>query len=165
MKLFLIGLPGSGKSTIGKALANHLTMDFVDLDHEIESREGMIVPEIFAAQGEDYFRRVEAGLLREWAAAERSFVMSTGGGTPCYFDGINLINQHGISIFLDEQIEVIVARLENNQHRPLLRSDNVEDMRTKLERLRESRISIYRQASITVSSPTVSKVLGSLALN
>ena len=165
MKIFLIGLPGSGKSTIGKALANRLTMDFVDLDEEIELREGKIVPEIFAAQGEDYFRRVEAELLREWANAERSFVMSTGGGTPCFFDGIRLINQYGISLFLDEQVDVIVERLENNQHRPLLRSDNVEDMRAKLERLREARLSIYQQASITVSSPTVSKVLSSLSLS
>jgi shikimate kinase len=164
MKLFLIGLPGSGKSTIGKALANRLTMDFVDLDEEIELREGKIVPEIFAAQGEDYFRRIEAELLREWANAERSFVMSTGGGTPCFYGGIKLINQYGISIFLDEQVDVIAARLENNEHRPLLRSDNAEDRRAKLESLREARLSVYQQASITVSSPTVGKVLSSLSL-
>jgi len=165
MKLFLIGLPGSGKSTIGKALANRLTMDFVDLDEQIELREGKIVPEIFATQGEDYFRRIEAELLREWVNAERSFVMSTGGGTPCFFDGITLINQYGISLFLDEQVDVIVGRLENNQERPLLRSDNAEDMRAKLRSLREARLSIYQQASITVSSPTVSKVLDSLSLS
>jgi shikimate kinase len=165
MKLFLIGLPGSGKSTIGKALANRLTMDFVDLDEQIELREGKSVPEIFATQGEDYFRRIEAELLREWVNAERSFVMSTGGGTPCFFDGITLINQYGISLFLDEQVDVIVARLENNQQRPLLRSDNAEDMRAKLRSLREARLSIYQQASITVSSPTVSKVLDSLSLS
>ena len=78
MKIFLIGLPGSGKSTIGEALANRLNMEFVDLDKKIEAREGMVVPEIFAAQGEDYFRRVEAELLREWASTPGSFVMSTG---------------------------------------------------------------------------------------
>lgn len=163
MKLFLIGLPGSGKSTIGKALASHLTMDFIDLDQEIELREGMIVPEIFATQGEDYFRRVEATLLREQAMSENSFVMSTGGGTPCFYDGIKVINQHGISVFLDEQIDVIVARLENNHHRPLLRSDNATDMRIKLQALRETRLPVYQQAAITVTSPTVSKVLSSLA--
>src|SRR6478735_10871469 len=121
MKLFLIGLPGSGKSTIGEALANRLKMEFVDLDKKIEAREGKIVPEIFAAHGEDYFRRIEAALLREWASAAGDFVMSTGGGTPCFFDGIKVINDNGLSIFLDEHVDVIIARLENNAHRPLLK--------------------------------------------
>jgi len=162
MKLFLIGLPGSGKSTIGHALANRLNMDFVDLDHEIEAREGMIVPEIFSSRGEDYFRRLEAELLRDWAAAEKSFVMSTGGGTPCFYDGINVINQHGVSVFLDESVQVIVSRLAENKHRPLLLSDNVEDMRLKLEKLRAVRLSCYEQATVTVHAPTVAKVVESL---
>ena len=162
MKLFLIGLPGSGKTTIGAALANRLSMEFVDLDKEIETREGNSVPEIFAAHGEAHFRQVESTLLLEWATAPRSFVMATGGGTPCFFDGIKVINEHGFSVFLDEQIDVIVARLEHNEHRPLLKSANVVDMRTKLERLREARLSVYQKASITVSSPTVNKVLSSL---
>ena len=163
MKIFLIGLPGSGKSTIGEALANRLNMEFIDLDKKIEEREGMIVPEIFAAQGEDYFRRVESELLREWASTPGSFVMSTGGGTPCFFDGINVINQSGVSIFLDEQVDVIVKRLENNVHRPLLKSSNADDMRTKLQHLREVRLGVYTQASITVASPTLGKVVESLA--
>src|SRR4029453_2479239 len=99
MKLFLIGLPGSGKTTIGAALANRLSMEFVDLDKEIETREGNSVPEIFAAHGEAHFRQVESTLLLEWATAQRSFVMATGGGTPCFFDGIDVINKHGLSIF------------------------------------------------------------------
>lgn len=165
MKIFLIGLPGSGKSTIGAAVATRLSMEFVDLDKEIETREGMIVPEIFATHGEAYFRRVEGDLLREWAALERSFVMSTGGGTPCFFDGIKVINEQGISIFLDEQVEVIVARLESNEHRPLLKSANVEDMRAKLEGLRESRLACYQQAAITIKSPTISKVIEQITLH
>ena len=164
MKLFLIGLPGSGKSTIGQALANRLSMEFVDLDHEIEAREGMPVPEIFSKQGEDYFRRLESELLLDWAVSEKSFVMSTGGGTPCFFDGINVINQHGVSVFLDESVDVIVSRLENNTHRPLLLSDNVADMRAKLEKLRDVRLAIYKQATITVQAPTLAKVVESVTL-
>lgn len=158
MKLFLIGLPGSGKSTIGHALANRLSMNFVDLDHEIEAREGMLVPDIFATRGEDYFRRLEADLLHVWASSEKSFVMSTGGGTPCFFDGINVINQNGISVFLDETVDVIVSRLAHNTHRPLLLSDNVADMLIKLEKLRAGRLSYYEQATVTVNSPTMAKV-------
>ena len=164
MKVFLIGLPGSGKSTIGAALADRLVMDFVDLDKEIEAKEGMIIPEIFSKKGEDYFRQIESEMLRQWAVLERSFIMSTGGGTPCFHDGINVINSNGVSVFLDEEIDVIVARLENNQHRPLLQSANVEDMRTKLQRLRDARLSFYQQASIVVSSPTVGKVLEKLRI-
>jgi shikimate kinase len=158
MKLFLIGLPGSGKSTIGEALAHRLNLEFVDLDKKIEAREGKIVPEIFATHGEDYFRRVEATLLREWASAAGDFVMSTGGGTPCFFDGINVINDSGLSIFLDEQVDVIVDRLGNDAHRPLLRSSDADDMRLKLRGLREARLSCYQQAAITVQSPTLGKV-------
>lgn len=165
MKIFLIGLPGSGKSTIGAALAEQLAMEFVDLDKEIESREGMVIPEIFSKKGEDYFRQVESEILRQWASVERDFVMSTGGGTPCFHGGIGVINSHGVSVFLDEQIEVIVARLENNQHRPLLQSVNAEDMRGKLKRLREARLPFYKQAKTTVSSPTVDKVLTSIRRN
>ncbi|MEJ1238950.1 shikimate kinase [Chryseolinea sp. T2] len=164
MKVFLIGLPGSGKSTIGAALAGRLAMEFVDLDKEIEAKEGMIIPEIFSSKGEDYFRRVESEMLRQWAILDRNFIMSTGGGTPCFYDGISVINNNGVSVFLDEQIEVIVARLENNQHRPLLQSANVEDMRSKLQRLRDARLPFYQQASIIVSSPTVGKVLEKLRI-
>jgi shikimate kinase len=165
MKVFLIGLPGSGKTTIGAALAARLSMEFVDLDKEIETQEGRTIPEIFSVKGEDYFRRVESELLQKWARLERSFVMSTGGGAPCFHDGISVINSHGVSVFLDEQIEVIVARLENNQQRPLLQSANAEDMRGKLTRLREERLRFYEQAVITVTSPTVSKVMEKLVMS
>jgi len=162
MKVFLIGLPGSGKSTIGHALASRLNMDFVDLDHEIEAREAMPVPEIFSSKGEDYFRQLEAALLREWSHSEKSFVMSTGGGAPCFFEGIKVINQHGVSIFLDETSDVIIDRLAPNKDRPLLLSDNVVDMRAKLEKLRSARLFYYAQATVTVSSPTVAKVVESV---
>lgn len=158
MKVFLIGLPGSGKSTLGRALAGNLNMDFVDLDHVIEVRERAVIPEIFKFKGEDYFRRLESAVLREWAQMDKDFVMSTGGGTPCFYDGMALINASGVSVFLDESVDVIVSRLSANTHRPLLRSDNAEDMRAKLEKLRSERLPIYQQAAIVVESPTVTKV-------
>lgn len=158
MKVFLIGLPGSGKSTLGRELASRLSMDFVDLDHVIEAREHAIIPEIFKTRGEDYFRRVESEVLSEWAQMDKSFVMSTGGGTPCFYDGMALINTRGVSVFLDESVDVIISRLSANTHRPLLHSDNAADMRAKLEKLRRERLPVYQQASIVVESPTLLKV-------
>lgn len=163
MKVFLIGLPGSGKSTIGAAVASHLALEFVDLDKEIETREGMPIPEIFSSKGEAYFRRVESELLLQWATLSRSFIMSTGGGTPCFHNGIQVINDHGLSIFLDEDIDVIISRLENNKQRPLLNSVDAEDMRSKLQRLREARISFYQLARVRLVSPTVEAVVEAIS--
>ena len=78
MKIFLIGMPGSGKSTLGRQVARHLGIEFVDLDAEIEKAEAKSISDIFSQQGEDYFRIVESRLLLEWAASTKAFVMATG---------------------------------------------------------------------------------------
>lgn len=158
-------MPGSGKTTIGEQLSRKLLMDFVDLDREIESREGKSVQEIFAGQGEDYFRKVEAELLREWSASPASFVMSTGGGTPCNYNGIDVINDNGLSIFLDDSIDVLLKRLSNNKDRPLLKSGDTTEMKQKLEALRISRLECYNKASIVVQAPTATKVAEALRAN
>src|SRR5688572_2577774 len=126
MKIFLIGMPYSGKSTLGRQLANELDVSFVDQDHEIEIREGKSIPEIFSQEGEDHFRIVESTVLKEWAASAESFVMGTGGGAPCFYQGIDLINQAGISIFLDVSIEELVSRVGSKSDRPLLNTSDQE---------------------------------------
>jgi shikimate kinase len=80
MKIYLIGLPGSGKTTLGKQLAAQLKIDFVDLDTEIEKSEKRAIAVIFKEAGEDYFRSSEATELRKWSRAQNNFVMATGGG-------------------------------------------------------------------------------------
>jgi shikimate kinase len=165
MKIYLIGMPGSGKTTIGEQLSRKLSMDFVDLDKEIQNREGRSVQEIFSGQGEDYFRQVESQLLREWSASPASFIMSTGGGTPCHYEGIDVINSTGLSIFLDDTLDVLLKRLSNNKDRPLLTSENANEMKQKLEALRTSRLECYNKASITVHAPNVTKVADALRAN
>lgn len=159
MKIFLIGMPGSGKTTLGKQVAEHLEVDFVDLDLEIERQEQRSISEIFQQQGEDEFRLIEAKLLRTSAASTRSFVMATGGGAPCFHKGMEVINEHGISIFLDCTVNELVERVKRNRERPLLRTNDEEELRQKLERMRASRLGCYQQAKIVLKDPTLEMLL------
>ena len=162
MKIFLIGMPGSGKTTLGKELAANLMIDFIDLDSEIEKSEQKSIAEIFSQKGEDYFRLLEAQTLRLFTAAPYSFVMATGGGTPCFHQGLDAINANGMSIFLDVPVKHLVARVIKNQDRPLLHSLQETGLKEKLESLREQRLSCYLQASFVVANPTLEKILKKL---
>jgi shikimate kinase len=150
MKIYLIGMPGSGKTTLGKQVAEQLQLPFVDLDHEIEAREGRPIPEIFSTEGETYFRSVESETLAAWAASDKTFVMATGGGAPCFYKGIEVINNTGISVFLDVPLEQLVERVEKNTDRPLLLHEDVEALKQKLKQLLQTRTPIYKQARLHV---------------
>lgn len=162
MKIFLIGMPGSGKSTLGKQLASHLMVDFVDLDAEIEKAEQKSIPEIFTQQGEDHFRLVEARLLREWAGGTHSFVMATGGGAPCFLNGMETINESGVSIFLDVPLNDLMDRVRTNRERPLLNASDETGIKEKLQSLREQRLACYQQAKIIVENPSLEAVIKKL---
>lgn len=116
-------MPGSGKSTIGKPLAEYLKVPFVDLDHIIEEQEGALVREIFSQKGETYFRAAEQRYLQKTASTYADFVLSTGGGTPCYFDNIDFMKSRGKVVFLDIEVAILSERLQKEglQKRPLLK--------------------------------------------
>lgn len=157
MKVFLLGLPGSGKTTLGKKLANALQLPFVDLDKEIERAEGKPISEIFSEKKEDYFRRLESSVLKQWCTKPDDFVMATGGGAPCFFDNIQVINNSGKSIFLDVPASEIVKRMTRAgvEKRPLLASQGRDGLKDHIEFMRSNRIGFYNQATFTLTGATV----------
>ncbi|NNF34038.1 MAG: AAA family ATPase [Saprospiraceae bacterium] len=155
MKVYLIGMPGSGKSTLGKDLAKALKSRFVDLDEEIEATEGKSIIEIFQEDGEDKFRIIESDLLRSFSKSTDEFVMSTGGGTPCHHDGLNIMNETGVSVYLKVSDSELCLRLEKEKEsRPLLaRNQSLESVISKL--LLERR-DTYERAKIIIESDHIS---------
>jgi len=119
-RIYLIGFMGSGKSFTGRRLAKRIGYQFLDLDNHIVAREGGDIPALFAQYGEQAFRQKEAEALHSTGCLERT-VIACGGGTPVFFDNMEWINQAGLSIFLDTDPAIIVARLKaDTADRPLL---------------------------------------------
>ena len=156
MKIFLIGLPGSGKTTLGRKIAEALKVPFVDLDTEIERREGRLIPEIFKEKKENYFRILETNELASWCDSDREFVMATGGGAPCFFRNMEMINKSGKSIFIDVPAMEIAQRIQrtNVEERPLLARSGMDGLKDNIETMRTNRLSYYRQAHHTITAET-----------
>jgi shikimate kinase len=157
MKIYLVGLAGSGKTTLGKLLAEKLHLPFVDLDREIEKKEGVYINEIFRRRGEDHFRKVEAEVLKSWSMKNAGFVMATGGGTPAFFDNMLLMNLHGKTVFLDVPVREIANRIlqTSQEDRPLLAGLGPEALKDKIEFLRTQRMLYYNQATIKVQGAEI----------
>ena len=153
MRVFLIGLPGAGKTTLGKALAALLGRPFIDLDQVIESGEHISIPEIFQQKGEAHFRELEHAYLIAQINAHPDFVMATGGGAPCFHANLNRMDAAGITIFLDVPAAEIVRRMEQSSatERPLLANVGRAELKDRIEFLRSQRLPFYRQARFTVT--------------
>ncbi|MCE7864577.1 MAG: AAA family ATPase [Bacteroidetes bacterium CHB5] len=165
MKIYLIGLPGCGKSTLGKQLARHLGIKFIDLDKEIEKIVSLPVREIFKKYGESFFRKQESETLHEMSDGHMDFVMATGGGVPVFFDNMKFMNATGQTIFLDVPAREITNRISqsNKEERPLLASLAPDELKDKIEFLRAQRIAFYSQAHITLTgSVQLSELVASL---
>jgi len=152
MKIFLLGLPGSGKTTVGKALSSHLSVSFVDLDEDIEKEAKTTVQQIFRLHKEEFFRKLEAKALQRRCQSSEDFVMATGGGAPCFFDNIARINAAGASVFLDVPASLITKRILKTDlsTRPLFAGTRPENLKDAIEFMRSQRLPFYRQANVTV---------------
>ena len=163
--LSLVGLPGSGKTTLGRQLAAHFNRPFLDLDAAIEARAGRGVGQIFAEDGEAAFRTIESAVLREALNyAGPPLVLATGGGTPCFHDNMALLNRVGPTLWLDVPVEVLAARLppEEVAKRPLLAAAGGAE--AWLRETLAARLKFYSQARLRCSAAcTLPGVVAQLA--
>lgn len=147
--IFLVGMPSSGKSTLGRKLARLLNYQFIDMDKLIVDDQEMSIPLLFSSKGEDYFREVESRILKTLLPDQR-YVVATGGGVPCFFDNMDYIKLNGISIFLDLPPGVLAARIENHgkDDRPLLSGHR--QLEEELTKKYEYRLQFYSRADLTI---------------
>ena len=137
---------GSGKTTVGKALAKELGLQFYDLDWYIESRRRKTVPQLFAERGEDGFREIECNMLHEVAEFE-DIVLSCGGGTPCFFDNMDYMNRQGEVIWLKADAEVLYKHLlMGKTERPLLKGKSPDELIALIREQLEKRDRFYAKA-------------------
>ncbi len=148
-RIILIGFMAAGKTTLGKALARDLGLQFIDLDHYIESRYRCTVSQLFAERGEETFRKIERNMLHEVAEFE-NVIISTGGGTPCFFDNMDYMNAQGITVFLEASIDTIYTRLTiARTQRPLVAQKTPEELRNYIVQMLEQRNPFYTRAHHT----------------
>lgn len=146
-------MPGSGKSTWGKKLAKALQYTFVDLDQLIEQQEQFSIEEIFTEKGEEYFRDLEHIYLLKTIVMNH-VVISCGGGTPCYNNNMNFINENGISFYLNGPIKLLVDRVLNSKRqRPMFLGLEKANIEKKMEELLSMRTSFFDQAHYSFNIP------------
>ncbi len=152
---------GSGKTTIGRALAKRLNKRFVDADHEIEARTGASIPWIFEIEGEASFRQREADVIRDLTAQE-DIVLATGGGAVLNEESRKFLKERGTVVYLRASVNSILQRTSHDRNRPLLQTD---DPRARIEELSLQRAPLYQEVAhiiIETGRPNVQSVVQSI---
>lgn len=156
MKIFLLGFMGTGKTHWGKIWAAQQGLRFYDLDTEIERHTGLTIPQIFEQHGETYFRQQEQERLLSFANKDR-FILSTGGGTPCFYNNMQWMKENGLTIYLDTPVAILKERLiQEKWHRPLVRNLNEQEIETFIINSLKKRQKYYLQSHIILSTDTIS---------
>jgi len=167
MKIVLLGYMASGKSTIGKILAEKMQISFIDLDAYIEEKEKMSVSDVFKEKGEIYFRKQEHVYLKELLDKKEDFVLSLGGGTPCYAGNMNVLLSYEdvTSIYLKTSIQTVVERLVNEKsQRPLVARLDKDELAEFVAKHLFERSYYYNQAThkLVVDNKDVSETVEDL---
>ena len=151
-KIFLTGYMGSGKSSTGKLLASQLDYNFIDVDKFIEKEYKMTIPEIFSSKGEKEFRAMEHNCLKKVVEKENT-VVACGGGTPCYYGNMELMNNNGTTVYLKMSIDTLVNRLLHaKDKRPLILNKTEKELKEFVNRQLEKREDIYHKAQYIVKA-------------
>jgi shikimate kinase len=155
MRIYLIGYMGCGKSTLGKKLSKHLGLQFIDMDHYIEKRNCKTVPQLFEEFGEEGFRERERKALEELSEFT-DVVIATGGGAPCFFDNIDLMNRTGKTIYLNIHPKILASRLlESKTERPLIKGKSREELIEFIDETLRKRNEFYKQAKYEITRQDV----------
>ncbi|WP_319499721.1 shikimate kinase [uncultured Draconibacterium sp.] len=156
MRVYLIGYMGCGKSRLGRLLSEHMGVQFIDMDDYIEERNCKTVPQIFADHGEDGFRERERKALEELAEFT-DVIIATGGGAPCFFDNIDLMNKTGKTVFLNIDPAILADRLMNSKtERPLIKGKSREELVAFIDETLKKRKQFYSQAQLEITEPDLS---------
>ncbi|MDX1938248.1 MAG: shikimate kinase [Flavihumibacter sp.] len=156
IRIYLIGFMGSGKTHWGKRMAQALQVPFFDLDEVITVSSQKTITEIFSLHGEEYFRTLEKEALEAVTADHEQFIISCGGGTPCFFNNIDFMKKQGRVWWLNTAVDVLVARLlKEKTKRPLLRTIADEDMKAVIIKKLQERRFYYQQANVVVDEDLI----------
>ncbi|MBO4874260.1 MAG: shikimate kinase [Bacteroidales bacterium] len=157
MRIFLVGFMGAGKSVIGRRLAKSLDLSFYDLDEEIESRYKMSVSSIFQKYDEACFRKLETTVLESFSEKDK-FVLSCGGGTPCFGNNMELMNSLGTTIYIKVQTEELSSRISASYHkRPLTEGKSDAELADYVAATLKAREPFYAKSKITVDATGTDK--------
>jgi shikimate kinase len=147
-KIFLMGLPGSGKTTIGEKTAKENNRPFFDLDAIIEKQTGKTIIAIFSDDGEDVFREIETDTLRKYPFPDNA-IISLGGGTPCFHDNLAWLKKHGTTAYIKAKLEDVVEHLKGDANqRPVLTKREEKDLKKAVAQLLQEREQFYSLADL-----------------
>ncbi|BAV94069.1 shikimate kinase [Ichthyobacterium seriolicida] len=150
-KIILIGYMGCGKTTIGSALSKVMNLDFIDLDRYIELKQHMEITDIFDEKGQQYFRELETECLKEILDKNCGFILSTGGGSPCYAQNMNLMNKNGVTIYLKMEAKSLYYRLKSQKSKRPVIANLADDVLEKyIEAHLKEREIFYKKSQIII---------------
>jgi shikimate kinase len=154
-QIILIGFAGAGKSTIGKKLASRIGWDFIDLDDAFEKKYCMKISDFFLKYEEKNFRQCEHLLLKQYLNIKET-VLSTGGGTPCFFNNIDLITQSGLTIYIKMSPASLFNRLINaKKTRPFIQHKTSEEIQKYIDKTLSKREQFYNQATLHIKGEDI----------